>query len=400
MSYEGNQNKKISSVKVFVEEITALRGASPAYYGEQWFFRGQKNVAWDVRPSIFRDENLACEHLMIEQAKRQNPIEFRECVTDFEILTKLQHYGLGTRLLDVTLNPLVALFFATEPSSEFVKNSNGQYTQKEHDGIVYYSFVNGYPLQDIRVRIAVAIPFVEFGKSMSLELFCKHLQDNNVIKENEYKSFVDDEYESMIRLLQSNSFIVATNSNIRLIQQRGAFLISPSINIKQISEVKSSSLSKARMNLAKEFSGSFIIPSKNKEGIRQELDFFNVNEATLFPELEHQMLYIQNQARPLVGTVEECVQYVRTTDTKNKIQYDKALPDVHAIVHLLLPTVGEDVRTAISEIINGEIQMLDWHKKDSVISSIRREIVKGLSETLSAVDAKSKANEITNKLLE
>lgn len=400
MSYEGRKDKRISSVKAFVEEITELRKAYPADYGEQWFFRGQKNVAWDVRPSIFRDDNLACEHIMIAQAQRQNPVEFRECVTNFEILTKLQHYGLGTRLLDVTLNPLVALFFATEPSSEFVKNSNGQYTQKEHDGSVYCSFVNGYPLQDLRIRIAVSIPFVEFGKSMSLEIFCNNLKENNVITEDERKSLADDEYASMIQLLQSNSFIVATNSNIRLIQQRGAFLLSPSINIKPISEVKSSSISKAKMNLAKEFSGRFIIPSKDKEGIRQELDFFNVNEATLFPELEHQMLYIQHQARPPIGTVEECVQYVRTTDTKNKIQYDKVLPDVHAIVHLSLPNVGEDVRTELSKTIIAETQMLDWYKKDSVISSIRREIAKGLSETLSAVDTKSKVNEIMDRLLE
>ena len=28
-------------------------------------------------------------------------------------------------------------------------------------------------------------------------------------------------------------------------------------------------------------------PPKTKKAIREELDFFNINEATLFPELEH-----------------------------------------------------------------------------------------------------------------
>lgn len=97
-----SQVKKVISVKQFVDEITSLRRERPADNAQQWFFRGQKNSGWDVRPNVFREDNLATEHLLIDRAQRQNPIEFRECTNNFEILTKLQHYGLGTRLLDVT----------------------------------------------------------------------------------------------------------------------------------------------------------------------------------------------------------------------------------------------------------------------------------------------------------
>ena len=253
------RNKRIFSVKSFVDEIMYLRDDTPATNAEQWFFRGQNNADWDIRPNVFRDDNLAAEYQVIENAQRQNPIEFRECTNNFEILTKLQHYGLGTRLLDVTLNPLVALYFATEPACEYIRNSNGQYTRKEHDGKVCYRFVRGCSLRDIQVRIALAVPFVEFGKSLSLGEFCSILAADNVITESESEKLSDNDYEDMIRILQTNSFIIATNSNIRLIQQRGAFLISSAVNIKTVTDIKSSLLAKAKMKLDNEFDGSFTI---------------------------------------------------------------------------------------------------------------------------------------------
>jgi hypothetical protein len=141
------KEKKISSVNDFVKEITKMRSDRILSGAEQWFFRGQKCSDWDVKPTIFREDALSGEHIMIDRAQRQNPLEFRDCVTNFEILTKLQHYGLGTRLLDVTLNPLVALYFATEESSEYVKNNNGQYSYKEHDAKVYYRFASSSSLK-------------------------------------------------------------------------------------------------------------------------------------------------------------------------------------------------------------------------------------------------------------
>lgn len=393
------QEKRISSVKAFVDEIMRLKNDIPPSNAEQWFFRGQQNAAWDVRPNIFRNDNLASEHIVIERAQRQNPVEFRECINNFEILTKLQHYSLGTRLLDVTLNPLVALYFATEPSSEYLKNQNGQFTYREHDGKVYYRFVRGCALRDIQVRIALSIPFVEFGKSLSLEEFCKKLVDDKLIEKSEGEQLSENDFSEMVRILQTNSFIVATNSNVRLIQQRGAFLISSAVNIKTVTDVKSSLLSKAKMSLEKEFEGCFIIAAKDKAQIREELDFFNVNEATLFPELEHQMRYIQSQVKSPVGTVEDYSIYNRRTSENKYDPIDVSLDVLKCILAESLPNIAEEKLKELSSAILEETHAVDWHKKDSVISGIRRLITKNLADILSSVDAKSKANEILNKLL-
>ena len=398
------QTKKITSVKQFVDEITDLRKERPADNAQQWFFRGQKNSNWDVRPNIFRGDELATEHLLIDKAQRQNPIEFRDCTSKFEILTKLQHYGLGTRLLDVTLNPLVALYFATEPFGEYIKNKNGQFSYKGNDGVVYYRFVMGCALNDLQMRIALTIPFIDFGKSMSLEIFCNRLKDDDIITVSEYNRLIADNYDLTIKHIQTNSFVISANSNVRLIQQRGAFLIAPSINVKSSTDISKSILSKAKSNLENEFEGNYIVPEKNKDEIREELDFFNVNEATLFPELEHQMHYLKNQAKAPVGAVEDYSQYIRRTVYPNKLPGAyaaiKTFADILAILNLSIPSTSDESRKELANSIGDETKVIDWQKKDSSISHIRRSIMNVLTETMPADIARDKANEVIYKLLE
>jgi hypothetical protein len=391
--------EQISSVKAFVEKITKLRSNNMADNAEQWFFRGQKCSSWKVQPNIFRGDGLKYEHIIIDRAQRQNPLEFRDCTSNFEILTKLQHYGLGTRLLDVTLNPLVALFFATESSSEYSKNENEQFNYQEHDGKIFYKLVNSCSLRDLHIRVALEIPFTEFGKSQSLEEFCKRLLINKVISNDEYERIVDNNYYDAIKYLQTNSFIVATNSNVRLIQQRGAFLLPSAINIKTSNDIKTSVLSKARVDLDKEFKGAFIIPAKNKEEIREELDFFNVNEATLFPELEHQMRYIQNQTLSAGGEAEEYQQYIKGNTSSNAPLKYTSEDDIRRIIAQVIGNVDGNIKDRVYDTIK-DLQVLDWHMKESAISSIRRATNKIISEIYSFVEAKSKANEIVDYLLE
>lgn len=47
---------------------------------------------------------------MIKEIVHTNPKEFE--LERFDLLAKLQHFGFPTRLLDVSTNPLVALYFA------------------------------------------------------------------------------------------------------------------------------------------------------------------------------------------------------------------------------------------------------------------------------------------------
>jgi len=398
------QTIEITTLLEFVEQITKLREKRTPENAEQWFFRGQKNSNWDVRPSVFREDNLATEHLLIDKAQRQNPLEFKECTDSIEVLTKLQHYGLGTRLLDVTLNPLVALYFATDPSSEYVKISDEDFSCKKHDGVDFYGFETSCALKDLNMRIALAIPFLYFGKSMTLGSFLERLRDDKIIYTSEYDKLKSNDYELLINYIQTNSFVVSANSNARLLQQRGAFLITPSINIKPRTNINKSILSKAKSNLEEEFEGKFIIPEDCKESIRDNLDFINVNEATLFPELEHQMLYIQNQARTPVGVVEDFMLYDRETEYQETMSEAKEIIKTYAeilsIVNSELFSYSKVDQEKITKSIEDATEVVDWQKKDSSISRIRRSIKSVLTETMPDDIATEKANDIIKKLLE
>ena len=102
---------RISSVSEFIEKIVQ-RGKEA---GTETFYRGHSNANWKLVPSLFRKSNgVEKEHLLFRDMVAHEPQSFSECKSALDYLVQMQHYGLPTRLLDVTLNPLVALYFACE----------------------------------------------------------------------------------------------------------------------------------------------------------------------------------------------------------------------------------------------------------------------------------------------
>lgn len=400
-------NTKITSVSSYIKAIFDLRKSRKDDYSisSYWFFRGQKNSSWGICPNIFRGDILEYEFESIQTALRQRPYDFRDCRSDFEILTKLQHYGLGTRLLDVTLNPLVALYFATEDYKEYIPGKDGRGKYVPRDGKIVYHYGYGHKVNELDVRISSALPFIDFREDLTLSALLGYLCKEKVINSDEAGSLEENKYEKFIHSIQSNNFLLSAHSNDRLIKQSGAFVIPSAIKIKPTSlEIGDYLVQKARCDLDEVFESEyFIIPSAKKQDIREELDFLNINEATLFPELEHQLQYLQNRKLPEPGKVEIYEKFVPQISKILKSMPEtptlsQPQPDIQAIIHKYIPD-DSDLALHIINIIEENISIIDWWMKDSVISRINRGITRALQEKMAMTTCKTLSNKIIEDLL-
>lgn len=359
----------ISSLSEYTDAITSIRNnIIEDGKSETLFFRGQSNKSWDIRPSIFRDALISVEHKIIQTATARVPQEFRECSSAFEELTKLQHYGLPTRLLDITMNPLVALYFACLPTSK-VKDKEGN--EVYPDGIVY--ICTGYEEHEksYKAKILSEITKIGFEGDFTLKDLRTSLEINK-----------DIDPESFIKLIQDTIFVMPSYSNSRLIRQSGAFLISGAINV----TVDEHDLWNSKVDLNQEIDKKhIIIPQDSKEKLLDELDFFNINESTLFPELEHQMSHIKKVGAKWVKTENPSfIKYESDTTVSHSITENatKKIKEEDVVKIFNKLGIPKLYRPALLKVIFEIQQYPDWNQKINIYN----ELIKSLKHILKDFD--------------
>ena len=249
-------------------------------------YRGQRDASWPIVAGIFRSEFkelLKNEKRAVRDLISVHPSEFATDETMFDKLVRMQHFGLPTRLLDVSRNALVALYFATDPGPRDEEPSDGMVTafsipeecEKyfDSDSVSCISNLANMTSDQKGEIYQLEESLIELPEDEQIAKF----NENGVIKRlhqsiRSEKSYFQPIINPIDLLLPY--YVHPKMSNRRILAQSGAFILYGIVPFKKI----------FWPYMIKET--HFRVPQKAKEPIRKALANLGINESTLFPEID------------------------------------------------------------------------------------------------------------------
>lgn len=115
-SYYSHPTFYIKNLSEYIQLVTTIAEVNKDdVMSDTIVFRGMSDSEYHLTAGLARLKKLRddTEKELINDFLTHRPDAFSG-LADFDILAKMQHYGLPTRLLDFSINPLVALYFACE----------------------------------------------------------------------------------------------------------------------------------------------------------------------------------------------------------------------------------------------------------------------------------------------
>ena len=271
----------VTTIASFIQQLQNI----PRFKDYELFFRGHSNSEYDLLPSIYRKNGfIKNEHHLFREFLIRTPSDFLNDKSALEKLVKMQHYGLPTRLLDITSNPLVALYFAAARNED--KDGSVIAFRIPKSDIKYFDSDTVSVIANISKRPA-SFDIREI-RNFDIKKFNTQGEISYLIHEiREEKSYfqpiiVPGDLERVVA-------VKVKQSNNRIIKQSGAFLLY-GINSNKCSPAKIPDEWILNLDLK---GVDFKIDKQSKNVIMDELNVLGINEATLFPELDNQAEYLK-----------------------------------------------------------------------------------------------------------
>lgn len=276
--------------------IKYINGLSPTINGDArtyestFVFRGQGSTKFDLVPSIGRDSyrrelgsdtispilgSLTHEADIIETACRIMPNIFKRDLLPIDLLACLQHYGVPTRLLDVTSNALAALYFACgnpeDVGEVFIFRRPGgdkrEYPICQAIADSWHLFMNSKILSHF-ASLAISRPYFDYQRDLVLSNCPEPTDQAKWFKE----------------CCEDTLFVYGTRYLDRQAAQSGQYILFPN-DIR--GEDPYLSFEEFISPLPKDspvIAGRCIVPSERKASILNELSKLGITEASLFPD--------------------------------------------------------------------------------------------------------------------
>jgi hypothetical protein len=264
------------------------------------WFRGQAVGGRTLTPRVFRHGSRSgvVETHVTNQFRVDIPHEALDAKNPFEWLCLMQHHGAPTRLLDWTENPLVALWFA---AGGWARTSR----ETKDDGELFV--LNALDLNEASIdKRLIVHPYAESVRIRSAMAMCGNLQElAHYIRIHTRARVRTEDGKVMVRFteelaveLESYCRPIAvwpSRSHQRVVVQAArvtlhggkdpeickAGTIPAPLGIETVLGKRSNSLISVK------------IPFEAKDQILRELFYLGIRDATLFPELDHQLRHIE-----------------------------------------------------------------------------------------------------------
>ncbi len=253
-------------------------------------YRGQSDKSWELKPSVMRGLRPDAERQIFSELMVESPSEFSGDKLMFDKLVRAQHYSLPTRLLDVSLNPLVGLYFACNEKEHHGKDGVVQLFDFDEDRVRFADsdtvslICNLARLSDDeRLEIAQSTKGVRTWTATQLEKF----QSGDAMRRLTQFVRIEKPYfldAAKPRDLLRYFFVYPSKNNRRVIAQSGAFIAAGLLQYRSPGTTNTGFSKK-----------EIIIPANAKIKILGELDMLNINSRTMFPEIEFAANYIKSK---------------------------------------------------------------------------------------------------------